>query len=752
MKRSTIHVAVAAAFVFGLAACGGGGGSDPVGNPDPAPTDPGNPTDPGAPGGPGNPPDPDVATKAVTGAVGPAAAGATVCLDGNRNLACDTGEWSTVVAAGGGYTLDVPEDTVLAESLIVGQFAAESAYGASGHNDMVPVAPFTLATPASDTSGMGALSTLAAIRLQADPSLTPEQAMQQVRTDLGLPADLSGVDPAEIARLEAAALPALRQAANAKYLASGSTDLGAATVAAAPSVEKEIRKYIDPTTLALWALVGEKTLVSEAVSDAAPQSCGIHPVETMRIVVTDPPGDNIYDPTDLSIVGGAVNYGKEPYRDAIITIDPGPTYPEGLTTETEIKGRGNTTWRHFDYIKKPYRLRLPRPGLGLLGMPEARNWALLANHSDKSGLRNAIAFCLGKQMNLAFSHPWRFVEVYLNDEYQGVYQLTAHTEAHENRVDIGPVWPEEDEFTPGAGYLLEMDARAPIENEVWFWSEGISPTDGTDPQRPYAIKSDTVDDPHDAATAAVKAQYIAQAKTDIDAMEAAFLEPDPATRLEKAAQLVDLEEFADFYLINEYLRNGDAFWSSTYVHKRGAPGSKLKFGPLWDFDLSAGNDDGLKSDDPADYGPGNDNGNWCPQGWFTRWVSSDYVWPMVQVPEFQRLLEARWQYLSSRLPELWTWMDQARENMADAQARNFGPGAKADLNVRVWPNWVVLPTYEGEVDYLKQWLQARATWMDAAITSGVPDYSVNTLCDPANPSGWIAAWNPGWSPGTPPGP
>lgn len=734
MKKNAIHMAIAAAMVFGLAACGGGGGSDPVGTPDPDPSTPGEP-------GLG-----DVATKTVNGAVAPTAEGGTVCLDADRDLACGADEWSTVVQAGGVYALEVPEETDVAKSLIVGQFAAESQYGASTHNDMVPRAPFTLATPGSDTSQMGTLSTLVAIKMQADPALTTEQAMEQVRADLGLPADLSGVDPAEIARLEAAALPALRQAANAKYLAEGSTDLGAATIAAAPSVVKVLQKYIDPATLRLWNLVGEKTLVSEAVSDAAPQECGIHPVETMRIVITDPPGDPIFDPTDLEVIGGAFNMGKDPYREATISIDPGPTYPQGLTTETEIKGRGNTTWRHPDYIKKPYRIKLPKPGLGLLGMPEARNWALLANHSDKSGLRNAIAFCLGKQMNLAFSHPWRFIELYFNGEYQGVYQITAHTEAHENRVDIGPVWPEEDEYVPGAGYLLEMDARAPEEDEVWFWSEGVSPKDEGDPQRPYAIKSDTVGDPHDEATADVKARYIAQAKADIDAMEAAFLDPDPAQRLARASELVDLEEFVDFYLINEYLRNGDAFWSSTYVHKRGTPDSKLKFGPLWDFDLSAGNDDGVKdASKPA--APDNDNGNWCPQGWFTRWVSSDYAMPMLNVPEFKRLAEARWEYLSSRLPDLQAYIDQASANMADAQARNFAPDAKASLEVRVWPNWVVLPTYQEEVDYLKLWLQERADWMDIAIPAEAVDYDQKPLCPT-----WLNTYNAGWIPGASPSP
>src|SRR5690606_1396442 len=98
----------------------------------------------------------------------------------------------------------------------------------------------------------------------------------------------------------------------------------------------------------------------------------------------------------------------------------------------------------------------------------------------------------------------------------------------------------------------EMDGRAPAEDEVWFWSEGIAPDDEVDPQRPYAIKSDTVDDPHDPATASVKAQYIAQVEADINAMEAAFLDPDPLQRIAKAADLVDMEELVDFYLLNEF--------------------------------------------------------------------------------------------------------------------------------------------------------------------------------------------------------
>lgn len=691
MKKNASHLAIAIAMLFGLAACGGGGSGSPTGgNPgDPGgPPTPGEPSEPPTPGEPPAPGEPDPTTKALSGFLEPTAQGAKVCLDGNRSLACDAGEPATTVTADGSYTLAVPEDTVPSQHIIVAELDEDSEHGAASHADLVPPAPFVLAVPASETSELGVLGTLAALRMQDDPSLGAEQALQLVRSDLGLPADGAG-DPADIERLETAALPALRQAASAAYLAGGETDLAAATKAAGSALEEVLKKYIDPATLALWPLIGEKTLVSETVAGAAPQACEIQPVAVMHIDVEDPT-DFIFDPTK------PLN-GKEPYRNAVISFDAGPAYPGGMTTETRIRGRGNTTWNHVDYLKKPFRLNLPSPGLDLLGMPQARNWALLANHSDKSSLRNALAFCLGKQMNLRFAQPFEFVELHLNGQYQGVYQLVPHTEAHENRVDIGPVWPEEDVFNPDAGYLLEMDARAPIEDEdPWFYSAGATGT-----PRPYAIKSDAVDD----NPGNVKDQIIAEIKAEIDAMEAAFQDPDPAQRVAKAAPLVNMEELVDFYLINEFMRNSDAFWSSTYLHR--PSNGKINFGPLWDFDLSAGNDD-------SGANPGQQR--WCPQGWFVRWASSDYVEPLLADPEFQRLVEARWAHLQNQLPGVWSFIDQASATMADAQERNFTVG-KGDLTQRVWPNWTVFPTYEQEVSYLKEWLQERATWMGERISS-----------------------------------
>lgn len=62
--------------------------------------------------------------------------------------------------------------------------------------------------------------------------------------------------------------------------------------------------------------------------------------------------------------------------------------------KTEVKGRSNSTW---DMPKKPYRIKLDKKA-SLLGMPENKNWVLLANYADKSLIRSELAFSLSRSI------------------------------------------------------------------------------------------------------------------------------------------------------------------------------------------------------------------------------------------------------------------------------------------------------------------------------------------------------------------
>ena len=95
-----------------------------------------------------------------------------------------------------------------------------------------------------------------------------------------------------------------------------------------------------------------------------------------------------------------------------------------------------------------------------LGMPNDKKWLFLAEYSDKTMLRNKISFEMGYISNLDWTPQGRFAEVYINDEYNGTYNITQKVEESDNRVALGDT-----------GYLLELDQLSRLDSDdVYFES------------------------------------------------------------------------------------------------------------------------------------------------------------------------------------------------------------------------------------------------------------------------------------------
>ena len=123
--------------------------------------------------------------------------------------------------------------------------------------------------------------------------------------------------------------------------------------------------------------------------------------------------------------GGIPVVSKEEYVAASLKIvdnnglRPSSVFKEDVT----IKGRGNSTW---GMPKKPYRLKFGKKQ-SLLGEPKDKSWVLLANYMDNAcGIRNATAYAIGHLSCLEFTPTTHFVDVFLNDRYNGTYQLCEH--------------------------------------------------------------------------------------------------------------------------------------------------------------------------------------------------------------------------------------------------------------------------------------------------------------------------------------
>jgi hypothetical protein len=137
-------------------------------------------------------------------------------------------------------------------------------------------------------------------------------------------------------------------------------------------------------------------------------------------------------------VGGRLSLARNGY------VDPfGRACDDVASTPVKVRGRGNTTW---DYPKKPLRLKF-EVATDMLGMEQDKDWVLLADYIDPTGLRNVLAFELGRRLDMPFTHQARHVNLVLNGTYQGLYLLTEHTEMASNRVVTDP----------RGGYVVEFD-------------------------------------------------------------------------------------------------------------------------------------------------------------------------------------------------------------------------------------------------------------------------------------------------------
>ena len=374
-------------------------------------------------------------------------------------------------------------------------------------------------------------------------------------------------------------------------------------------------------------------------------------------------------PTDIETDEGVPITSKEDYVAATL-------YIEGQALRTRIRGRGNSTW---GMPKKPYRLKLDKAA-ELVGMPAEKDWALLANYSDKTMLRNALAFCLSNVMELEYTPRSRYVDLTLNGSFQGLYQLTEHIETGTNRVNIG------EETDASNGFLIEWDARYQ-EEPLWFLSSM---------NIPFVVKSEAT------------AEQVADMKKFINLVENA-LKNDYVT-LESE---VEIDSLVKFYLINELMKNNDGFALSTYLYK--PHNGLLRFGPVWDFDIAAGNI--------------NYNNNDLPIGFWIR--NTPYMKFAFEHQTFREQVRTQWQKIYEKMSEIISFIDDAAVVLDQSQERNFE--VWDILDTYVWPNAIVTGSYQGEIDYLKDWLELRAEWLDEVLINDNPlstDLAIQQMAQP----------------------
>ncbi|MBS1816203.1 MAG: CotH kinase family protein [Acidobacteria bacterium] len=389
--------------------------------------------------------------------------------------------------------------------------------------------------------------------------------------------------------------------------------------------------------------------------------------------------DPRYKPTktDLPVVsintaGSAPVDQEDDYVSGSMSITDASNPSNNYTGTLGIKGHGNSTWA---MPKKPYRLKLDNKSK-LLGMKSSKNWILLANYSDKSLLRTDIAFHVANIFGMAWTPATAFAEVYLNGEYEGVYQISEKVEVADNRLNIGEMSEDDnsgDNLT--GGYLGEIDN--------YF---GATYTFRTPSGLPISL-----DDP-DPPTTPQATYFVSTVKSAENSLYSANF---TSTMAGWRAHF-DEASLVNWFLTEEFMGNEDAdFWSSDYFYKpRG--NSLLYMGPVWDFDVSSGNVNYTTIKDPD-----------------VPWVSTRASWyvRLMHDTEFVAAVKKQWAAKRTDIGDINTYIDSRSTALTQGAHNNYLRWRT--LGVKVWPNVVALGSYEAEVDYLKDWLAKRTAYMDA---------------------------------------
>lgn len=211
-----------------------------------------------------------------------------------------------------------------------------------------------------------------------------------------------------------------------------------------------------------------------------------------------------------------------------------------------FSGRGNTSW---DAAKKSYAVKL-EDAEDILGMGAAKRWVLCANYYDGAYIRNQIGFEIAARSGMAYTPEERFAELYINDEYAGLYQVMEKIEPGPNRMDIGN------------DYLLEVDY---IERAVGM------PYILLDNEQPVVVH------------APEKNGDLERVQQFFDGFTADLENGNAALAMEK----IDVDSFAKRFVMEEILQDMDFGYTSQYLYLDLEKGI-LHDGPLWDLDNTMG--------------------------------------------------------------------------------------------------------------------------------------------------------------------
>ncbi len=323
--------------------------------------------------------------------------------------------------------------------------------------------------------------------------------------------------------------------------------------------------------------------------------------------------------------------------------------------------------------------------VSLLGMPTENDWVLNGLSSDPSLIRDYISYNLSRQIG-QYASRTAFCEVMVNGDYRGLYLLQEKIKVDKDRVNILKIEPGNNNLPElSGGYITKTDKTTGGDPVAWYMSSSIG-------------SNDNMFIHHWPTPLVVTTQQNNYIKSVFQILQSACSVGN-ASITNGYPSLIDIPSFVDFMLVSEISSNVDAYTYSTYYHKD--RNGKLRAGPIWDMNLTYGNDlfsMGVDRSKPDVW-----------QFWNGNNEGPKYYRDLFNNTAFKCYLSRRWNELTQpgrpfHLASLESLINSTVTLISEAVVRE---------NTR----WGTIGNHQTSINAMKGWLNLRIPWMTSHLGS-----------------------------------
>jgi len=404
-----------------------------------------------------------------------------------------------------------------------------------------------------------------------------------------------------------------------------------------------------------------------------------------------------------------------------------------LTTRAGIRRRGSSSgyWPKYSLSIETWKDGNDDDrNIEPLGMSREADWILNARYEwDLALMRNPFVYEISRQIGRYAPHT-QFVEVFsdtsgnsvTDNDYFGVYSLIERIEMDPNRVDIEHLQPwENSEPEITGGYIFKNDRPDPGEPTMHVSGMG---------QLTYV-------DPGGLQLTSQQRSWITRHLNEVNA--ALINKPSGINRSTGLhfTDYIDVDSWIDHHWLNILVMNIDWGRHSAFFYKdrRG----KIVSGPVWDFDRALGCEDVRDNNPLAWEGVVNSVGTVSSKTWY----DSRFPWygnllgptddpTNANYPDIRQRHTDRWFELRKEefsISNLHSVIDSMASMIRESQARNFERWRQYPANGGKYAD-PQLTGWEAEISHMKNWLEARTSWVDGQYLS-LPAFNASSgIFDP----------------------